>query len=127
MDESSLELQSFICTRKAIVKSVRIIEEYSFFYLPGKLFAKFLKRKCHEIVESKLEDGQCGFCQRRRTTDQIFTLRQIFEKSWEYAKNVFTCFVDLEKVYDPVPRDKLWIMLLEHGIDGHLVVAIKSL
>ena len=26
--------------------------------------------------------------------NQLFTLRQIFEKSWEYAKDVFTCFVD---------------------------------
>ena len=48
---------------------------------PEKVYAKCLKRKCREIVESKLEDGQCGFRPGRSTTDQIFTLRQIFEKS----------------------------------------------
>ena len=31
---------------------------------------------------------------------QIFTLRQISEKSWEYAKDVFTRIVDLEKAYN---------------------------
>ena len=76
--------------------------------LPGKVYAKCLERKCREIVESKLEDGQCGFCPGRSTTDQIFTLKQIFEKSWEYGKDLFACFVDLEKAYDRVPRDKLW-------------------
>ena len=65
--------------------------------------AKCLERKYPEIVELKLEDCQCGFCPGRSTTDQIFTLRQIFEKSWEYAKDVFACFVDLEKAYDQVP------------------------
>ena len=49
--------------------------------LPGKVYAKCLERKCREIVESKLEDGQCGFRPGRSTTDQIFTLKQIFEKS----------------------------------------------
>ena len=51
--------------------------------LPGKGYAKCLERKCREIVESKLEDGQCGFRPGRSTTDQIFTLKQIFEKSWK--------------------------------------------
>ena len=56
--------------------------------LPGKVYAKCLERKCREIVESKLEDGQCGFRPGRSTTDQIFTLKQIFEKSWEYGKDL---------------------------------------
>ena len=62
-------------------------------------------------MESKLEDGQCGFRPGRSTTDQIFTLKQIFEKSWEYGKDLFACLVDLEKAYDRVPRDELWKVL----------------
>ena len=45
--------------------------------------------------------------------DQIFALQQTFEKSWEYAKEVNSCFVDLEKAYDRIPRDKLWAVLLQ--------------
>ena len=94
--------------------------------LPQKVYAKCLERKCREIVESKLEDGQCGCRPGRSTTDQIFTLKQIFEKSWEYGKDLFECFVDLEKAYDRVPRDKLWKVLQEYGVDGQLLRAIKS-
>ena len=34
--------------------------------------------------------------------------------------------VDLEKAYDRVPRDKLWKVLQEYGVDGQLLRAIKS-
>ena len=48
--------------------------------------------------------------------DQISALQQIFENSWEYAKEVHACFVDHEKAYDRIPRDKLWVLLLQHGL-----------
>ena len=77
--------------------------------------AKCLKKRCREIYEAKLNDTQCGFHPGRSTTDQIFTLNQIFKKSWEHAKDVYTCFIDLEKAYDRVPREKLWGVLGVHG------------
>ena len=50
-----------------------------------------------------------------------------FQEIWEYAKEVYTCFVNLEKAYDRVPRDKLWAVLLEYDVRGQLLTAIKSL
>ena len=58
--------------------------------------------------------------------DQIFALQQVFEKSWEYEKEVNAYFVVFEKAYDYIPRDKLWAGLLQYGIDGQLLTAIKS-
>ena len=40
---------------------------------------------------------------------------------------VNACFVDLEKAYDCIPRDKLWAVLLHYGVGGRLLTAIKSL
>ena len=77
-------------------------------------------------LQPKLEDGQCGFRSGRITADQIFTLKQIFEKSWEYGKNLYACFVDLEEAYDRGPREKLWKVLQEYGVNGQLLCAIKS-
>ena len=76
-------------------------------------------------MQSKLKDGRSGFRPGRSTTDQIFILKQIFEKSWEYGKDLFACFVDLEKAYDRVSRDKLYNVLQEHGVDGQLLRALS--
>ena len=77
-------------------------------------------------MESKLKDVQCGFRPGRSTTDQVFTLKQIAEKSWEHGKDHFACFVDFEKAYDRVPWDKLWKVLQRCGVDRQLLRAIKS-
>ena len=55
---------------------------------------------------------------------QIFTQKQIFEKSWEYGKDFFAFVVDLEKADDRVPRVKLWKVLLEYDVDGQLLRVI---
>ena len=86
-----------------------------------------MERKCRKIVESNLEDGQCGFRPGRSKTDQIFTLKQIFEKYWEYSKDLFACFIDLKKAYDRVPRDKFWKVWLEYGVSGQVLRAFKSI
>jgi len=36
----------------------------------------------------------------------VLALQTKFQ-SWEYAKHVYTCFVELEKAYDRVPREKV--------------------
>ena len=94
--------------------------------LPGKVYVKCLERICREIVESKLEDGQCGFGPGCSTKNQIFTLKQIFEKFWEYDNDLFACFVDLDKAYDRVPRDKLWKILWEYSVDFQELFVIRS-
>jgi len=52
-----------------------------------------------------------------------YTTDHIREESWEHAKDVYACFVDLEKAHDRVTREKLWGVL---GVDGRLLLAVKS-
>ena len=47
----------------------------------------------------------------RRTKDQIFVVKQIVEKTIEKNKKTYMAFVDLEKAYDNVSREKLWVVL----------------
>jgi len=64
--------------------------------LPRHLFAKLPRKSaCQDgkIIEPKLDDTQCGFCRGRSTTEQISTLQQIFEKSWEHANDLYTTHV----------------------------------
>ena len=39
---------------------------------------------------------------------------------------IHALYVDLEKVYDRIPKDKLWAVLLEYDVRRQLLAAIKS-
>jgi len=43
-----------------------------------------IEKRCCKIIETKLESGLCNFRHCRSTTDQIHTLRKIFDKPWGY-------------------------------------------
>jgi len=68
-----------------------------------------------------------GFRLGRSITGQFSLSSKNFEKSWKYGKDVFACFVDLEKAYDRVPREKLCGVFREYIVDGRLLLAVKSL
>ena len=87
-----------------------------------------MERRAREIIETKLGEEQYGFRKDRSTTDLIFALRLIIEKSWEFNRPAYLAFIDLQKAFDSVPREKLWKCLEEnYGITGKLKRAIMSL
>ena len=95
--------------------------------LPGKVYARVLERRIRPIVEPRIQEEQAGFRPGRGTLDQLYTLRQVLEGSWEFAHPVHMCFVDLEKAFDRVPRGVLWGVLREYGVRGPLLRAVRSL
>jgi hypothetical protein len=95
--------------------------------IPGKVYSRVLYGRISEVVDRQIQDEQCGFRGGRGTTDQLFVLQQVLEKSREYSRQVFISFVDLEKAYDRVDRGLLWDVLLEYGVGGPLVGAVASL
>jgi hypothetical protein len=48
-------------------------------------------------VDEIIRDHQCGFRRNRSSTDQIFCIRQILEKKWEYNETVHQLFIDFKK------------------------------
>jgi hypothetical protein len=57
--------------------------------------------------------------------DQIFYIRQILEKKWEYNGTVHQLFIDFKKACVSVKREVLYNILLEFGITKRLVRLIK--
>ncbi|KAJ4429700.1 hypothetical protein ANN_21901 [Periplaneta americana] len=57
--------------------------------------------------------------------NQIFCIRQIMEKKWEYKGTVHQLFIDFKKAYDSVKREVLYDILIEFGIPKKLVRLIK--
>jgi hypothetical protein len=66
-------------------------------------------------IDEIIGDHQGGFRRNRPTTDQIFCIRQILEKKWEYDETVHKLFVDFKKAYDSVRREVLYNTLMEFG------------
>ena len=94
--------------------------------VPCKVFMRTLLNRIKPIVEEKLREEQAGFRVGKSTIDQIFTLRQIIEKKWEYAKPVFCAFVDLEKAYDSVWRRGMWRVAEHYSITIKIIRIMKN-
>ena len=50
-------------------------------------------------MNHKLPDVQAGFRKDKGTRDQIVNIRRIIEKSREFQKNVYLCFIDYAKAF----------------------------
>jgi hypothetical protein len=57
----------------------------------------------------------------------VLTVKQTIEKRREFNLETHMAFLDLEKAFDRVNRNKLWKILNRSGISYHLTEVIKSL
>ena len=53
-------------------------------------------------MNCELPDVQAGFRKGRGTRDQIANIRWIMEKTKEFQKNIYFCFIDYAKAFDCV-------------------------
>jgi len=74
----------------------------------AEIYETILECRLHAHVEQKLGDWQHGFRPNRSTTDLIFSMNMILEKTREYNEKTYLAFLDLERASDRVPRHKLW-------------------
>ena len=49
------------------------------------------------------------------------------EKAREFQKNIYFCFIDNAKAFDCVDHNKLWKILKEMGLPGHLTCLLRNL
>jgi hypothetical protein len=50
-----------------------------------------------------------------------------FDEAWQVGNQFILKMGVILKAYDRVPRQKLWGVLQEYGIDGQLLASVKSL
>ena len=88
---------------------------------------KILQARLQQYVNRELPDVQAGFEKGRGTRDQIANICWIIEKATEFQKNIYFCFIDYAKAFDCVDHNKLWKILQEMGITGHLTSLLRNL
>ena len=87
---------------------------------------KILQARLQQYVNWELPDVQAGFRKGRRTRNQIANIHCIKEKT-KFQKNIYFCFIDYAKAFDCVDHNKLWKILKEMGIPGHLTCLLRNL
>ena len=89
--------------------------------------AQNLQARLQQYVNRELPDVQAGFRKGRGTRDQIANICWITEKAREFQKNIYFCCIDYAKDTDNVDHHKLWKILQEMGIPGHLTCFLRNL
>ena len=90
-----------------------------------KIWERIIDRRLRE--ETTIGDEQFGFMPGRGTTDAIFAVRQLTEKHREKQKELHMVFIDLEKVYDRVPRQEVWRYMREKGVPEKYVMIVQDM
>ena len=78
-------------------------------------------------MSPELPDVQAGFRKGRGTRDQIANICWIMEKTRDFQKNIYFCFIDYAKAFDCVDHNKLWKILKEMGMPDHLTCLLRNL
>ena len=63
-----------------------------------KIILSILKSQAEKIIAEE----QAGFRAERRTTEQIFNLRNLFEKYLQHQEDLYHVFIDFKKAFDRV-------------------------
>ena len=79
----------------------------------GKVFCKILNNR---LVELK-----------RSCIDNVYTLSELVQGRLREGKTTYAFFLDVQKAYDMVWRDGLWLKLWDMGVKGRIWRVIKKM
>lgn len=74
-----------------------------------------------------MSDKQFGFRGGLGTREALFCMRVLLQKSCEFRKNIYVCFIDFEKAFDRVQHDTLFECLQAAGLDHYDIRLLKYL
>ena len=80
-----------------------------------------------KVHEKRMSRGTGWIRKDRGTRDQIANICWIIEKTREFQKNIYFCFIDYAKAFDCVDDNKLWKILKEMEIPDHLTYLLRNL
>lgn len=92
-----------------------------------KILERILERRMRRKIEEELQEEQYGFRSGRSTVDPIFSMRQLMEKNWEYGKDLVMTFIDIEKAYDSVPREKVWETMVKKRLGREMLEMVQAM
>jgi len=92
-----------------------------------KIYSRVINNRLKSITEAIIGEEQHGFRKGRSTNDNVFIIKQIIEKRREFNLETHIAFIDFEKAFDRVDRNKLFEIMEKRGYPKHLIRAVKSM
>lgn len=86
-----------------------------------RVLSNILCNHLFPYAEKVTGNYQCGFQLGGSTVSQIFTIRQILEKTKEYNISLHHPFIGFQVAYDTITREKLFAAIKEFGYPGKLM------
>ena len=86
----------------------------------SKIMPNIFQARLQQYMNQKLPDIQPGYRKGRETRDQIANIHWVIEKEREFQENIYFSFTDYAKAFNCVDHNKLWKIIKEMGIPGHL-------
>ena len=86
----------------------------------SKVMLKILQARLQQYIKHEVPDVQARFIKGRETRDQIANICWIIKKARETS-------IVYAKAFDCVDHNKLWKILQEMGIPGHLICLLRNL
>ena len=74
-----------------------------------------------------MRNEQAGFRENRSTIDQMFTLRNILEQVNEWNATLYIHFIDFEKAFDSIHRERLGNIMSINGMPEELISLTKAM
>ena len=90
-----------------------------------KIFAILLYNRLSKLMEPEIGNYQMGFRPNRSTIDNIFMVRQIYEKCHKYNIDLHNIFIEFSQAFDMVNRDIIYTSLIKYNIPDKLIKLIK--
>ena len=88
---------------------------------------KILQARLQQYVNHELPDIQAGYRKGRETRDQITNICWIIKKARAFQKDIYFCLIDYPKAFNCVGHHKLWKILKEMELPGHLTCLLRNL
>ena len=69
-----------------------------------KIVERVLERQIRTLIN--LKKMQFGYIPKKETVDSMFSVKRMQEEYQKKDKKLYICFVDMEKVFDRVPKKR---------------------
>ena len=82
-----------------------------------KVLLRIILKRIRNKITPLIGREQFGFMKDKGTTNAIYALKMIMERSIEKCNDLYICFIDYSKAFDSVHHDTLFDLLLKSNID----------